>query len=232
MPFYYCMLSLLFLTHNIPMITDTITIPEPQWKQSTELVSYEKAMAFMDTTVAGLKDGTAHNTVWFLSHPPLYTAGTNANPADLLTDSMPVYPCKRGGQYTYHGPGQRIGYIMLNLRGHAIRAFVPLLEQWIINTLAQVGIAGEIRNNRRGVWTVKNGLEVKIASIGLRISRGYTSHGIAINNNPDLSHFQGIVPCGITQFGVTSIADMGIAIHDNDLDAIMKQQFKNIFVNA
>ena len=211
---------------------NTLQIPTPKWIQSTDLVPYEHALAFMDKTVQGLKDGTGENTVWLLSHPPLYTAGTNANPADLLTDVFPVYTSKRGGQYTYHGPGQRVGYLMLNLREHAIRDFVPMLEKWVIDTLAEIGIHGEIRDGRVGVWTEKNGAEVKIASIGLRVSRGYTSHGIAINNTPDLSHFEGIVPCGLSNFGVTSIADMGITISESELDNIMMTTFHKIFVDG
>ena len=211
---------------------NALKIPAPKWIQSTDLVDYNDALAFMDNTVQGLKDGTGENTVWLLSHPPLYTAGTNANPADLLTDAFPVYTSKRGGQYTYHGPGQRVGYLMLNLREHAIREFVPLLERWVMDILAEIGIDSETHCGRVGVWTKKNGAEVKIASIGLRVSRGYTSHGIAINNTPDLSHFQGIVPCGLSNFGVTSIADMGITISESELDAIMVRTFNTIFVDG
>lgn len=209
---------------------NTLKITPPQWIQSAELVDYDDALTFMEKTVAGLQDGTADNTVWLLSHPPLYTAGTNANPADLLTDAFPVYTSKRGGQYTYHGPGQRIAYVMLNLRGQAVRTFVPLLEQWVMDVLAELGIACQTHCGRVGVWTVKDGKQVKIASIGLRISRGYTSHGIAINNTPDLSHFGGIVPCGLADYGVTSIADMGVDISDDALDDLMQQHFKRIFV--
>ena len=213
------------------MCNPTIKIPAPKWIQSTDLIDYDDALSLMNNTVTELRNGMGENTMWLLSHPPLYTAGTNANPVDLLTDKFPVYTSKRGGQYTYHGPGQRIAYAMLNLREHKIRDFVPLLEKWVIDTLAEIGITGEIRDSRVGVWTVKDGREVKIAAIGLRISRGYTSHGISINNNPDLSHFEGIVPCGLSNFGVTSIADMGIDISDAELDAIMMRTFNKIFVD-
>ena len=207
--------------------------PPVEWAVSDGLVPYEDALAEMDRRVAGIADGTLPERIWLLEHPPLYTAGTSANQKDLLSpDRFPVYATGRGGEYTYHGPGQRVAYVMLDLtkRGNDIRAFVRNLESWIIASLAHVGVTGERREGRVGIW-VSDGAcgEKKIAAIGVRVRRSVTFHGIAINVAPDLSHFDGIVPCGIAEHGVTSLSDLGVSATLGDLDAILKKTFRDFF---
>lgn len=201
-----------------------------EWKFSDTLVPYEEAVAFMERRVQQIIDGTADEMIWLLEHPPLYTAGTSANGSDLLEARFPVYQTGRGGQYTYHGPGQRIAYVMLDLRkrGQDLRRFVHQLEQWIILTLKEFGVDGLIRESRVGVW-VEKPVEAKIAALGVRVSKWVTYHGIAINVSPDLSHYAGIVPCGITQFGVTSLKALG-ARHDmKSVDSTLQTTFRNVF---
>ena len=185
----------------------------PEWIISDHPVPYESALAFMDQRVAEIRDGIAPETVWLLEHPALYTAGTSAKPGDLLDPNrFPVHPSGRGGQYTYHGPGQRIGYAMLDLRNHGndIRAHVWRLEQWLILALETLGVRALRRDGRVGLWVERGmGREDKIAALGVRVRHGVTFHGVALNIDPDLSHYLGIVPCGISEHGVTSLWDLG-----------------------
>lgn len=212
-----------------------------QWRVADGLVAYPDALSFMEERAAAIAAGNAPELVWLLEHPPLYTAGTSTNPVDLLTpDRFPVYETGRGGQYTYHGPGQRVAYAMLNLkeRGQDVRAFVAGLEQWIIGTLARFHVHGEIRDDRVGVWVKRpekprqmNGqpTEDKIAAIGVRVRRWVTFHGISINLNSELEHFSGIVPCGIQQHGVTSFEDLGLTTAMPDLDMALRAEFETVF---
>ncbi|MFT3672156.1 lipoyl(octanoyl) transferase LipB [Aestuariivirga sp.] len=203
-----------------------------RWEVSTGLVGYPDALARMEREVEAIRHGEAAELIWLLEHPPLYTAGTSANPADLVApDRFPVFDAGRGGQYTYHGPGQRVAYVMLDLRkrGNDVRAFVTALEEWIIRTLTAFGIAGERREDRVGVWVTRPGREDKIAALGIRVRHGISFHGISINLDPDLSHFEGIVPCGISEHGVTSFRDLGLSTSMADLDAVMAQQFAAVF---
>lgn len=202
-----------------------------EWKTSQEPVSYPDAIHFMEQRVESIIAGTAQETVWFLEHQPLYTAGTSAKPEDLLDHgTFPVYASKRGGQYTYHGPGQRTAYVMLNLKARQaedVRAYVTLLEEWVIRTLKEFGVTGEQRQGRVGIWVATgNGQESKIGAIGVRIRKWVTSHGIALNVNPDLSHFSGIVPCGLsaTHYGVTSLHQLGVTATMEEVDDVLKQQ--------
>jgi len=212
-----------------------------EWTISDGLTEYPTALAAMETRVNGIIDGDLGEQVWLLEHPPLYTAGTSANEADLLSpDRFPVYEARRGGEYTYHGPGQRVAYAMLDLnsRGKDVRKYVWLLEEWIIQTLAQFNVTGERREGRVGVWVQRpdrpprtdgSVAEDKIAAIGVRIRRWTTFHGISINVEPDLSHFDGIVPCGINEFGVTSLVDLGIPATMADVDVALQASFLQIF---
>ena len=202
-----------------------------EWKTTDQLIPYEEALGFMEDRVAALANGEGEECIWLLEHPPLYTAGTSADEADLLTaDRFPVYQTGRGGQYTYHGPGQRVGYVMVDLskRTLDVKKYVFSLEQWIIDSLATLGITGERREGRVGIWverTLPNGFtrEDKIAAIGVRISRRITFHGIAINVSPNLEHFSGIIPCGINALGVTSIEDIGVDATMEDLDNALRE---------
>jgi lipoyl(octanoyl) transferase len=183
----------------------------------------------MDEVVAGIAQGEIRERVWLLEHPPLYTAGTSANSADLVSpERFPVFATGRGGQYTYHGPGQRVAYVMLDLkrRGGDLRAYVAALEQWIIATLAAFGIAGERREDRVGVWVRRGDREDKIAAIGIRVRHWVSFHGISINLAPDLSHFDGIVPCGVREHGVTSLRDLGLNVSMAELDAALRRGFE------
>ena len=215
-----------------------------EWKLSEGFVDYPDAVAHMDRQVAGIRAGTLPEQIWLLEHPPIYTAGTSANAADLLSpDRFPVYQAQRGGEYTYHGPGQRVAYVMLDLdkRGRDIRAFVASLESWVIAALAQFNVRGEIRPGRVGVWVERPDrpalpdgsiCEDKVAAIGLRVRKWVSFHGISINVEPDLSHFGGIVPCGITNYGVTSLVDLGHPIGMDDVDGVLRQTFDEIFTQT
>jgi lipoyl(octanoyl) transferase len=186
----------------------------------------------MDARAAAIRETGAPELVWLLEHPPLYTAGTSAQAADLLDPRFPVHRSGRGGQYTYHGPGQRVAYLMLDLdrRGRDVRAYVTRLEAWIIAALAELGVTGERRAGRVGIWVARaGGREDKIAAIGVRVRRWVTLHGISINLAPDLGHFSGIVPCGVREHGVTSLADLGITASMADLDAALKRTFDAAF---
>jgi len=207
-----------------------------EWRVSHPPVGYMDAVSQMERRVAEIHAGDARECVWLLEHPPLYTAGTSAEPSDLLTpDRFPVFETGRGGQYTYHGPGQRVAYVMLDLtaRGKDLRAYVCALEDWIISTLGRLGISGERRKGRVGVWVPRpemgNGREDKIAAVGVRIRRWVTFHGISLNVNPALEHYSGIVPCGISQHGVTSLADLGNAASLDEVDQILRTEFEERF---
>lgn len=203
------------------------------WKISPGLTPYAEAVAAMEQRIADIRDGKAGELVWLVEHPPVYTAGTSARSDDLLDAArFPVYDTGRGGQYTYHGPGQRVVYVMLDLkkRDPDIRAFVCKLENWIIATLAAFNIKGERRAGRVGVWVDRGqGREDKIAALGVRVRKWVTYHGIAINVEPDLSHYSGIVPCGISQYGVTSLIDLGLTVTMTDVDVALRQTFDEIF---
>ncbi len=204
-----------------------------EWKISDTLVPYEDALSEMQERAAAIRDGNAPELIWLLEHPPLYTAGTSANAEDLVApDKFPVYDAGRGGQYTYHGPGQRIAYVLLDLkkRGSDIRAFVQDLEKWVIDVLAQYQIKGEIREGRVGVWIANGRQEDKIAAIGVRVRKWVSFHGISINVEPDLSHYDGIVPCGISEFGVTSLVNQGIPISLAEFDIELKDSFERVFL--
>jgi lipoyl(octanoyl) transferase len=210
--------------------------PAVEWQQSQSLISYPEALAAMEARVAALQTGQANELVWLLEHPPLYTGGTSAKASDLISAPFPVYDTGRGGQYTYHGPGQRVGYVMLDLKRRAapgepdLRRYVQQLEAWIIATLAEFGITGELREGRIGVWVVgKDGREAKIAALGIRVKQWVTYHGIALNVSPDLSHYAGIVPCGIKEYGVTSLKAMGVDVSMAEVDAALQRQFAKIF---
>jgi lipoyl(octanoyl) transferase len=198
-----------------------------------ELVGYEDAVSFMEGRVAEIRDGSADECVWFVEHPPIYTGGTSAKDSDLLDARFPVYQTGRGGEYTYHGPGQRVAYVMMDLKKRQsepdIKKYVWQLEEWIIQTLAEFGITGERREGRVGIWVVTPEGEKKIAAIGVRVRHWVTYHGIAINVNPDLSHFNGIVPCGISKHGVTSFHDLGKPISFSELDLVLQQKFADVF---
>ena len=202
-----------------------------EWKVSNQPVPYPEALAEMEARAAAIADGTAGEQVWLLEHPPIYTAGTSANDADLIDARFPVYRTGRGGQFTYHGPGQRVGYAMLDLRQRTadVRAYVRDLEQWLIETLALFNVKGERREGRVGIWVQRGLKEDKIAALGVRIRRWVTLHGVALNVDPDLSHFSGIVPCGVKAHGVTSLADLGILVSMADVDIALKQSFQKIF---
>jgi lipoyl(octanoyl) transferase len=211
--------------------------PDIEWRVSDPPVAYETAVAAMEERASAIGAGTAGELVWLLEHPPLYTAGTSANNAELISPRFPVHRSGRGGKLTYHGPGQRVAYLMLDLRrrGTDVRRYVAALEEWIIRTLARFDVAGERRPGRVGIWVARPDkgprCEDKIAAIGVRIRRWITMHGIAINIDCDLSHFRGIVPCGISepQYGVTSMAELGIRASARQLDEALAQEFGNVF---
>jgi lipoyl(octanoyl) transferase len=208
-------------------------LPPTEWKISDQPVAYPAAMAVMEERVAEIIVGNAPEMVWLLEHPPLYTAGTSAQAADLLQpDQFPVYASGRGGQYTYHGPGQRVAYVMQNLvwRERDVRLHIWRLEAWLIATLAALGVQGERRENRVGIWVAHpDGREEKIAAIGVRVRKWVTYHGIALNVAPNLAHYRAIVPCGLGQFGVTSLAALGINTSMAHVDTALRQQFPLVF---
>ena len=211
-----------------------------EWIISDGLTGHDEAVAFMEARVAAILAGEADECIWLVEHPPLYTAGTSARAQDLLNPRFPVHPTGRGGQYTYHGPGQRIVYVMLDLnrRGRDVRAFVAQLEGWVIAALAEFGVAGRISEGRVGVWVPRpekpplfDGTlrEDKIAAIGIKLRRWVSFHGISINVEPDLTHYDGIVPCGISGHGITSLVDLGLPVGMDDLDNALRQSFLRIF---
>lgn len=214
-----------------------------EWITTDGLTDYRAAEAWMESRAAAIAAGTEGECIWLVEHPPLYTAGTSAKPTDLTDpDRFPVYDTKRGGQYTYHGPGQRVAYVMLDVgkRGRDVRCFVRDLEAWVIATLDQFNLRGEIRPGRVGVWVERpekplqadgSNAEDKIAAIGIRLRKWISFHGISINVEPDLSHFDGIVPCGITEHGVTSLVDLGLPVTMDDLDVALKAAFDQVFAD-
>jgi lipoyl(octanoyl) transferase len=211
--------------------------PPVEWSISERFVGYENAVAAMTDRAAAIAEGKARELVWLLEHPPLYTAGTSAQPRDLLETGFPVYATGRGGQFTYHGPGQRVGYLMLDLKTRTpdIRRLVATIEEWIIRTLAALDISGERRDDRIGVWVRRpdkgEGCEDKIGAIGIRVRRWVTLHGFALNVAPDLTHFAGIVPCGVSdpRYGVTSLADLGRRVSMSDVDRVLRAEFEPLF---
>ena len=201
---------------------------EIEWRVSDGLVTYPEALAEMEARAAGVRAGTANELVWLLEHPPLFTAGTSADPAELFNPmGFPVFEAGRGGRYTYHGPGQRVGYLVLDLekRGRDIRCFVHALEGWMIAALGQLGVEARREPGRIGIWTGHGPAEAKIGAIGVRVRRWVTMHGFSINVAPDLAHFGGIVPCGIAEYGVTSLERMGLAASMKLLDQALKDSF-------
>ena len=205
-----------------------------EWRVSTAPVPYEEALGFMEERAAAIRAGTARECIWLLEHPPLFTAGTSANPAELFNPlGFPVYDAGRGGRYTYHGPGQRVVYVMLDLdkRSRDIRCFVHALEAWMIAALAELGVSAHRAEGRIGIWVGEGAEEAKIGALGVRIKRWVTLHGFALNVAPDLTHFTGIVPCGIAEFGVTSLAKLGKQIPLEGVDASLKRGFRP-FLNA
>ena len=212
-----------------------------EWRISEGLTPYEEALAWMDARVDAILAGRAEECVWLLEHPPLYTAGTSAREADLTDpDRFPVYSSNRGGQFTYHGPGQRVAYVMLDLnrRGRDVRRFVASLEHWIVDALAEFGLTAGTRPGRVGVWVDRPDrppgpggapAEAKVAAVGVRLRRWVSFHGVAINVEPDLSHYDGIVPCGIAEHGVTSLVDLGLPVTMADLDLALGRHFDRHF---
>jgi lipoyl(octanoyl) transferase len=220
------------MTQRVEIRTSLRSSAPVRWEAAAALVSYDEAVARMEREVEAIARGEALELVWLLEHPPLYTAGTSAKDSDLLMPQrFPVYHTGRGGQYTYHGPGQRVAYVMLNLksRGADVRGFVAGLEEWLIATLASLMVKGERREDRVGVWVRNSGREAKIAAIGIRVRRWVSFHGISLNVNPDLTHFDGIVPCGVKEHGVTSLVDLGLPVTMADADVALKASFGNIF---
>jgi lipoyl(octanoyl) transferase len=218
------------------MLVSSDLKPGVIWETSAELQDYAAAVVRMEKLAAAIADGKAPETIWLLEHPPLYTAGTSARDEDLIEPHrFPVFSTGRGGQFTYHGPGQRVAYVMLDLnrRGKDVRSFVWKLEEWLIHTLAELSILGERRSERIGVWVRRPGsvttTDDKIAAIGIRIRRWVSFHGISLNVQPDLSHYSGIVACGVSAHGVTSLRQLGSSASMSDVDQALKRNFDNIF---
>ncbi|MEO4040294.1 lipoyl(octanoyl) transferase LipB [Hoeflea sp. CAU 1731] len=215
--------------------------PPVEWKVEPGLVDYQQAIRIMEDRAAAISAGEADELVWLIEHPPLYTSGTSAREEDLIApDRFPVFQTGRGGEFTYHGPGQRVAYVMLDLKRRRcdVRAFVSSLEDWIIRTLDEMNIRGERREDRVGVWVARpdrpplpdgSPAEDKIAAIGIRLRRWVSFHGIAINVEPDLEHFSGIVPCGVADYGVTSLVDLGLPVTMGDVDVALKASFETVF---
>jgi len=210
------------------MTTDRI-----EWRVSPGLVPYPEALAAMEARAAAIRAGAAKELVWLLEHPPLYTAGTSADPAELFNpEGFPVYDAGRGGRYTYHGPGQRVGYLMLDLdrRGRDVRRFVHNLEGWLIDSLGDLGVTAWRSPGRIGIWVDRNGAEAKVGALGLRVRRWVTLHGFSVNLEPQLSHFSGIVPCGIADSPVTSLAELGVS-DPNRFDAALNARFEDFLAS-
>jgi lipoyl(octanoyl) transferase len=220
-----------------PLLPPPADLPPVEWATASGLVGYERAVLEMEARAEAIAAGEAAERVWLLEHPPLYTAGGSARSGDLLDARFPVFKTGRGGQYTYHGPGQRVVYVMLDLKRRRpdLRAYVASLEAWLIDTLAAFGVSGETREDRVGVWVARpdkgEGAEDKIAAIGVRVRRWATFHGVSVNVAPNLSHFEGIVPCGIAdpRFGVTSLRDLGLATTMEEFDAALRRAFERRF---
>jgi lipoyl(octanoyl) transferase len=204
-----------------------------EWRKSSEPVPYPEALAFMNDRIAAIAEGEARECIWLLEHPPLYTAGTSADPVELIDRRFPVFDAGRGGRYTYHGPGQRVGYLMLDLnkRGRDVRCFVHAVEGWVIATLARLSVEAWRAPGRIGIWTDARSQEAKIGAIGVRVRRWVTMHGFSINVAPDLSHFGGIIPCGLAEFPVTSLTDLGSEAAMADLDSALVAEFEGFLKN-
>ena len=203
-------------------------IEDIEWRVSERPVPYAEALAFMEQRAAEIRAGTARECIWLLEHPPLFTAGTSADPAELMNpQQFPVFEAGRGGRYTYHGPGQRVGYVMLDLdrRGRDVRCFVHALEGWMIDTLGQFGVNAHRAQGRIGIWVGEGADEAKIGALGVRVKRWVTLHGFSLNVAPDLAHFSGIVPCGIAEYGVTSLDMLGKQMPMTRVDAALKRSF-------
>ncbi|MGH6870573.1 MAG: lipoyl(octanoyl) transferase LipB [Rhizomicrobium sp.] len=207
------------------------TLNRPDWVVRDGLLPYPEAVAFMEERAAAIAEGRASEMVWLVEHPAIYTAGTSAKDADLIDARFPVFRTGRGGQFTYHGPGQRVGYVMLDLKHRKadVRGFVRDLEEWLIRALARFAVKGERRDGRVGIWVRRGSREDKIAAIGVRVRKWVTFHGIAFNVDPDLSHFGGIVPCGVREHGVTSLHDLGIPATMADADVALRAAFEEVF---
>jgi lipoyl(octanoyl) transferase len=227
---------------NVRDRLDIGLLPDPElapveWRLGDGLIPYDEALAAMEQRAGAIAAGTAPELAWLIEHPPLYTAGTSAKPTDLIEARFPVHQTGRGGQFTYHGPGQRVGYLMLGLRhrGNDVRRYVATLEEWLIRTLAAFNIRGERREDRIGVWVRRpdkgEGREDKIAAIGIRLKRWVSLHGVALNVEPELSHFQGIVPCGVSEqrYGVTSLVDLGVPVTMPEVDMVLRREFEALF---
>ncbi|MEJ2376061.1 MAG: lipoyl(octanoyl) transferase LipB [Pseudolabrys sp.] len=220
-----------------PGLTPPAGAAPVEWRVNDERTGYLDAVAAMQARAAEIAAGRAGELVWLVEHPPLYTAGTSARAADVLAARFPVFESGRGGQLTYHGPGQRVGYVMLDLRrrGPDVRRYVATLEEWIIRTLSRFNVCGERREDRIGVWVRRpdkgEGHEDKIAAIGIRVSHWVTLHGMALNVEPDLTHFAGIVPCGVSEqrYGVTSLGDLGLPVTMAEVDMVLRQEFEALF---
>ncbi|MBS0471656.1 MAG: lipoyl(octanoyl) transferase LipB [Proteobacteria bacterium] len=213
------------------MVSEPLTRDAIEWRIASGLTPYPDGVAFMEERVAQIASGQRPELVWLVEHPPVYTAGTSAKDGDLLDARFPVFKTGRGGQFTYHGPGQRVGYVMMDLhkRGGDVRAFVHNLEEWLIRTLAAFNVKGERREGRVGIWVARGKREDKIAALGVRVRRWVTFHGVSLNVDPDLSHFDGIVPCGIREHGVTSLHDLGVLVSMADVDVAMRAAFDEVF---
>jgi lipoyl(octanoyl) transferase len=222
------------LTSSAPRLWRADRCPV-EWRVETGQVAYDAAVAAMEARVAAIAAGEAEELVWLLEHPPLYTAGISARDEDLLDRRFPVHATGRGGQFTYHGPGQRVAYVMLDLdkRGRDVRGFVRGLERWLIAALGTFGVPADVREGRVGVWVERKGAgwarEDKIAAIGVKVRRWVSFHGVSLNVEPDLSHFDGIVPCGIREHGVTSLVDLGVLATMDEADAALKAAFQEVF---
>jgi lipoyl(octanoyl) transferase len=227
---------------NVRDRLDIGLLPDPElapveWRLGEGLIPYDEALATMEQRAGAVAAGMAPELAWLLEHPPLYTAGTSAKPTDLIEPRFPVHQTGRGGQFTYHGPGQRVAYLMLDLRhrGNDVRRYVATLEEWMIRTLAAFNIRGERREDRVGVWVRRpdkgDGREDKIAAIGIRVKRWVSLHGVALNVEPELAHFQGIVPCGVSEqrYGVTSLVDLGVPITIPEVDMVLRREFEGLF---
>ncbi len=217
--------------HDTDLLPTHADAPPVEWHVSDALIPYPDALARMEARVAEIAAGRAAEAVWLLEHPPLYTAGTSARPSDLVDARFPVFETGRGGQFTYHGPGQRVAYVMLDLkrRQQDLRRYVSALEAWLIGTLSAFNVTGERREDRVGVWVRTPGGEEKIAAIGIRVRQWVTFHGISLNVDPDLSHFGGIVPCGVREHGVTSLAALGRLVSLPEADSVMRVAFEEVF---